>query len=195
MFNTIRRALTRFATEEDASLIAEAVIILPVLTWWYVGSLAFFQAYEARNINLKAAYTVSDMISREDSGVDAAYIEGLQDVFAYLTLGNGTDPAIRVTLVRCTSNCDVDDGSRVLELDWSYGAGGKGALINANMSAYLDRIPLMPLGDRVILLETFVTYTPPFNVGLNVSDFQNLVVTRPRFVPVMCFEGVTCTMS
>ncbi|MGB8624088.1 MAG: hypothetical protein WCD16_14860 [Paracoccaceae bacterium] len=195
MFDRIRQNLVRFAADESASLIAEAVIILPLLAWWWVASLVFFQAYDARNINMKAAYTISDMLSREDGGVDSSYIEGLGDVYAYLTAGQGVNSAIRVTLVRCDDNCDKDDATRVLHKDWSYGTNGKDALDDSDLPNYLTQVPMMPQGDRVIMVETFIDYTPPFNVGLTVDNFRNFVVTRPRFVPVICFDGVTCTTS
>lgn len=193
MLRQIRRALSRFHTDQSASLIAEAVIILPVLAWWYVGSLTFYQAYDARNVNVKAAYTISDMLSRENGSVTTGYLDGLENVFSYLTAGAGTDPAIRISLLKCSENCGDEDPGRVLQLDWSYATGGHRQLNNADMDSYKSKIPLIPLGDRVIVVETFMTYTPSFNVGLTRSSFQNLVVTRPRFVPVLCLQGVQCS--
>jgi len=194
MLHRITQTLRRFMRDETAAVVAEGVIILPTLAWWYVGSLTFFQAYEAKNVNLKAAYTISDMISREDGSVNAAYINGLSDVFTYLTAGSGSNPAIRVTLLRCSQNCD-NDATRVLTLDWSYGTNGKAALVDANLPNYKSKIPLKPLGDRVVMIETFMNYSPSFNVGLTDSDFQNTIITRLRFVPILCFDGITCTIS
>ncbi|NHX27110.1 hypothetical protein HA397_24355 [Escherichia coli] len=53
-------------------------------------------------------------------------------------------------------------------------------------------VPIMTLGDRAVIVETWSSYSPPFNVGLNDEDFQNIVVTRPRFVPTICYTGVNC---
>lgn len=192
MWLNLKYELTRFWREEDASMIAEGVIALPTLAWWYVGSLVFFQAYEARNINIKAAYTISDMISREDGAVNANYIEGLDNVFTYMTSGEGTDQAIRVSSLYCSTNCDQTDATRTLKMDWSYGTGGKGVLVEADMATYAQYVPLMTQGDRVVMVETFSTYSAPFNVGLSDKDFTNIVVTRPRFVPVICFTGTNC---
>lgn len=195
MLNSLRRALARFAADESASLVAEAVLILPVLAWWYVGSLTFFQAYQARNTNVKAAYTISDMLSRENGSVNAAYLDGLTDVFRYLTAGAGNNPAVRITMMKCTQNCADEDPGRVLGMDWSYATGGRRTLTGDDLPSYQSKIPLTPLGDRVIVVETFMTYTPSFNVGLTQSSFQNIVVTRPRFVPVLCFDGIACSAS
>lgn len=183
----IKQAVAAFLRDEDASLTVEAVLILPILVWWYAASLVFFDAYDARNVNLKAAYTVSDMLSREMDEVNAGYIEGLSDVFEYLTAGHGTNGAIRVTLVRCHSDCDKD--TRVLKKDWSYGTNGKTALVDANMDNYQDDVPIMPQGDRVIMVETWMDYSAAFDVGLTTESFENIVITRPRFVPQLVWES------
>lgn len=182
-----RQAIAEFLRDEDASLTVEAVLILPILTWWYAASMVFFDAYDARNVNLKAAYTVSDMLSREMDEVNAGYIEGLSDVFVYLTAGHGTNGAIRVTLVRCDSDCDKD--TRVLKKDWSYGTNGKTALVDADMTDYLDDVPVMPMGDRVIMVESWMDYAAAFDVGLTANSFENIVITRPRFVPQLVWES------
>jgi len=181
---SLKTALTRFARDESGLITAEAVIAMPILVWWYVGSFVFFDAYQARNINLKAAYTVSDMLSREDGEVNAAYIEGLEDIYTYLTDGSGSNAALRVTLVKCSENCGLDNGYRVLDLDWSYATSSMAALTAGELVSYLDDIPLMPEGDRVIMIESFIDYEPAWQVGIfDPSDFDNIIVTRPRFVP------------
>ena len=47
LFHMLRNRITEFARDERASLVAEAVLILPALVWWYVGSMVFFQGYQA----------------------------------------------------------------------------------------------------------------------------------------------------
>lgn len=188
----IARALTRFGRDEWGTMTMEAVIMLPILIWWYLGGLVFFDAYQARSINLKAAYTVSDLISRSVSGeVATSDLEGLADLFGYLTADKGENAEIRVTLVRCAEDCD--EATRTLELDWSWASGSQGRLSSGDLSGYQGDIPVMPAGDRVILVETFLDYEPVFNVGLSASAHEHIVVTRPRFVPQICLTGVTCT--
>ncbi len=183
MTNPIRHLIRRFCKDETASLVAEAVIMLPLLVWWYVGGLVFFHGYEARNVNMKAAYTVSDMLSREDAAVGPAYVEGLGNIFAYLISGSGSGSEVRVSVVRCTENCTQGATGRVLAIDWSYSTGSRPALTDADLPGYEDVIPVTPLGDRVIVLESKADYSPAFNIGLTADSFANTVVTRPRFVP------------
>ncbi len=183
MANPIRRITHRFFKDETASLVAEAVIMLPLLVWWYVGGLVFFHGYEARNVNMKAAYTVSDMLSREDAAVGPAYVEGLGNIYAYLIAGSGFDSEVRVTLLRCSDNCNAGATDRELRTDWSYSTGSRPPLTDADLTGYAEVIPVMPLGDRVILLESKANYQAAFNVGLTADNFENVLVTRPRFVP------------
>jgi len=191
MLHRLTSALARFRQGERGWMTAEAVLILPVLVWWYLGSLVFFDAYDARSVNLKASYTISDLFSRNlDGRIDANEIEAMSDLFVYLTAGHGSDSALRVSLIHCTDKCD--EAGRELGLDWSYGTNGKAALVDADLRDYDDIIPVMPLGDRVFIVETLTHYQPPFNVGLTEKSYSNVVVTRPRFVAAPCLEGVNC---
>jgi len=193
--STLRERLRRFARDEQASVLAELVLIMPPLMAFFVGMLVYFDAYVAKDVNLKAAYTVADMLSRESDPVDSTYLEGLDDVFDYLTAGSGTNGMIRVTLVRCTKDCLDPAKPRVLATDWSYATDTREALTDADLVDFDSVIPTMPLGERVILMETFTDYTPAFNVGIPQTDFDNIVVTRPRFAPQICFQGETCGLS
>ncbi|WP_212523992.1 hypothetical protein [Actibacterium sp. MT2.3-13A] len=191
MPNALRAAIARFRRDERGWMTAEAVIILPLLVWWYLGGLVFFDAYDARSVNLKASYTISDLFSRNlDGRIETGEIEAMSDLFDYLTAGSGTDGAIRVSLVRCAEKCA--EAGRKLALDWSYGSNARGALSAADLPDYDAVIPIMAAGDRVFVVETFTSYHPPFNVGLTENSYSNVVVTRPRFVAAPCLVGAAC---
>lgn len=191
MKHAIARILRRFSKEEKGTLTVEAVLILPILVWWWVASLVFFDAYQALNVNQKAAFTVSDMISREmgDEPVDATYMNGMGAVFGYLTAGHGTNSAIRVTEIYCDHNCDLNNPSRRVYVDWSYATDSRPPLDNDSIENFVDQIPIMTRQDRAIMVETFMDYTAAFNVGLQDGNYQNLVVTRLRFAPKLCWES------
>lgn len=191
MLHHIKSTLTRFRQEERGAMTTEAVIILPVLIWWLLGSLVFFDAYQARSINLKASYTISDLVSRNTEGkIATTDIVGLDKLFTYLTSGHGTDGALRITMVYCSENCDTE--ARTLRRDWSYATGGKAELSDGDIARYKDAVPQAPQGERLIMVETYMTYEPVFNVGLDDSGYQNTVLTRPRFTPTICLTGYTC---
>lgn len=187
------KTISRFWAEEDANIFAEGVMILPFLALFYVGIVDYFQTYEAKATNIRAAYTISDILSREDTSVDANYLNGLHTVFSFLTDNAGADPAIRVTVVYCEENCELGSASRAFKMDWSYGVG-MSALVEGQLTEYDDDLPVMSAGDRALLVETSVNYTPAFEaVGLDNISFENTIVTRPRWVPVVCFTGINCS--
>lgn len=194
----LRRALGRFARDEEGTLSVEAVIILPLLLWGFLATFTFFDAYRVRNLALKANYAISDLLSREIMPVNMDYLLGLEGIYTFLT--EGGDPAwVRVTVVRCTDRCD-DPDARVVKRDWSKATDGVRTHSNTDIADTYDPvIPMIAKGERVIMVETMMHYEPPFSFGLTgipERDFRDVVMTRPRFVPKLCWEGVdTCDNS
>jgi hypothetical protein len=171
-----------FSRDLRGSMSVEAVLILPLLFWWYVASFQFFDALREKNVNMKAAYTIADMISRERNAIDSDYINGLNRVFDYLT--NSNQPTwIRVSSVYW------DGEDKVYRKSWSWATKNHTKNTDAMIQANKDRIPVMPVGDTVILVETFSAYEPIFNVGLNNMWYDQFIVTRPRFASQVVFEG------
>ncbi len=60
------------------------------------------------------------------------------------------------------------------------------------LQAYKDRIPVMPNGDTVVLVETFMAYTPVFKVGLDPRWFQTFITTAPRFASCVPWQTAGC---
>ena len=71
----LRQAGKRFCTSERGTAPVEAVIVTPLLFWWYLASYQYFDAFREKNASQKAAYAISDLISRETEEIDTAYIE------------------------------------------------------------------------------------------------------------------------
>ena len=186
----LKAALHRFAREVRGSLSVETALVFPLLTGLYVGSFVWFDAFRAQNTNLKAAYTISDMISRETLPVDDVYLNGLNTIFDYLTFSRHPTH-VRVTTVKCTDKCD-DDAARDLEVCWSWASTGRLPHTQSSFAMFEDKVPLMPKGDTVIFTETFMAYEPAFNVGIGAQSFENFIVTRPRFAPQINYNGESC---
>ncbi len=185
-FALIRARLAAFRDDARGSLSVEAALILPLLCWFYVASFVWFDAFRTQNANLKASYTLADMLSRETDPITETYLKGLNKVYDYLTTTRHPT-YIRVTTVKCTDDCATE--ARTLQVDWSYATEGRTKHTNATLGAFKDKIPLMPQGDTVILLETFMAYEPLFNAGLPAKSLENYIVTRPRFAPQLLYAG------
>jgi len=184
--NLLTARLKSFREDATGTLSVEAALILPLLCWFYVASFVWFDAFKTQNVNLKASYTLADMLSRETETVTDTYLTGLNGVYDYLT--NTRHPTyIRVTTVKCMSDCT--NAARHLHVDWSYATEGRPPIDHAGIQTYKDKIPFMPQGDTVILLETFMAYEPLFNAGIPASSFENYIVTRPRFSSKVDYGG------
>jgi Flp pilus assembly protein TadG len=184
-----------FGAGERGSMPAEGVMAATVLIWWYIASFQFFDAYRQKNINLKAAYTVADMLSREtgpvpgdpnSTPINQAYISGLNTVFEYLTYSK------KPTWVR-VSSVYWDDDQHKYRIDWSANsAPNHEVMTTVKLQDYANRIPVLPVGDTVIVVETFMAYEPIFNMGLDAQWFTTFITTAPRFASCLPWENNGC---
>ncbi len=185
LMHRLRLICTRFHRDSEGSMPTEGVIAFAFLAWWYVASYQFFDAFRQKNVNLKAAYTISDLLSRE-TGYDASiagsvpidqdYIDGLNKVFDYLTYSN------RPTWIRVTSVKYYDVAKKYM-VHWSATSSNVTFPAHNNTSINKEawRLPVMPAGDTVILVETSMAYDPIFTFVLPSSWVSKFIVTRPRF--------------
>lgn len=173
----IAEILRRFGAEQRGALSVEAVIILPVLIWTLMASFVFWDAFRTQNTHMKAAYAVTDMLSREMTSINTAYISGMHSVFRYMTQAEG-ETWMRVTSVRYRA---VDDSYRVL---WSRttNAGRAPPYTDASLVPLRPRIPVMANDDTIIIVETWQDYQPLFNVGIGRRLMDEFIVTRPRWL-------------
>ncbi len=175
-------ALKRFARETSGSVVVESVLILPLLVWAYVATFVYFDAFRTQNVNLKAAYTLADMLSRRTDMVDAAYVDGLNRVYDYLSHARGT------TALRVTSICH-DTKKAGYVVGWSYATKGAAPMTDAALGGFSAQLPQMPTDESVIVVESTLDYQPLFNVGIGRTTFSQFIATRPRFAPQVLFAG------
>lgn len=191
----IINALRRFGRDEEGNLILEAVLVMPFMLWAYAGLFVYWDAFRSINSVQKAAYTVSDMISREMVTISPAYLEGMDTMIERL-IDQDQDVSLRVTSVMCNGQgadqCNDAGGSN--EVHWSVSPGGSMPPLTTTALQAMDaRIPDMSDGDYVVIVEVTVGYAPSFNVGVSDMDIQQFIVTRPRFVPRICMTGYACS--
>ena len=177
---SLRKRLGRFASDQDANVAIEATIILPVMFWAYLTMFSIFDAYRQYTESQKAAYTISDLISRQTTPLDAAFIDSTRELFDTMTRTIDR-PSVRVTIVKY--DLDTDDYT----VEWSESRGSFLALDDADIADWDSRLPVMPDEENVIIFETLSTYDPPFNTGLENQTISNFVFTRPRYAPQVCW--------
>ena len=174
----------RFGSGTRGSVSVEFVLMIPILFWAFMASFVFFDGYRQSSVNLKAAYTIGDLVSRETAAITDEYVDSMFALLGMLT--RATSPiTLRISVARW------DSGDNRYYIDWSEARGtGILAMTDADILALQAELPLMPDNERVILIETTNTFVPLFNVGLGNVDLDNFVFTRPRFAPQVVFASL-----
>lgn len=181
----LKHQLRRFRDQEDGLVMTEFLIMLPLLVWTFMALFIYWDAFRTINEAQKAAYSVSDLISRQ-STIDAAWVDGMQSTTEYL-MSRAPNVRMRITSVKYK---EADDSYYVL---FSRSPGNKMPQLNsAGVKAMQDRIPIMADQNSVVIVETEVSYDPAFNVGIPDHTFDNFIVTRPRNDLQVCFVGLPC---
>ena len=180
--HALKRAVVKFRNE-SGSFSVEAVLMFPMLVWAFVAMFVFFEGLRESNINLKATYTISDLLSRETDLIDDDYLVGMNNVYAWLTRSQNP-VSLRVTAVR------YDAGSDSHIRMWSEGVGQVGLTQEQVDTHVTPNVPIMADASWAVIVETWGTYTPIMDIGLAETDIYNFVVTSPRFADILNYEGV-----
>lgn len=176
-------AWKNFWNDTRGVISVEIALILPLLIWTFAAIATFFDAYRSRSIAEKAAYTVSDMLSRETNAITDTYIDNTLTFFDALA-DSQTGSSLRVSVISWNSAMNS------YEIDWSEARGaGFLALDNDDVDDIEPRLPLMSDHDALILVETLNRYTPVIDVGLGEINIDTFVFTRPRYAPQLAFDG------
>jgi hypothetical protein len=146
-------------------------------------TFSLHDAFRYKSLNIKAAYTISDALSRETEAIDYTYLDGMIEVLEFLTRSDGPY-SLRVTLVRYNAK------QNKYIADWSKTRGGFDELGNRDLEDLFHKLPNLVHNERVIVVETETEYVPPFKVaGLNEERlFYNFGFTRPRFAPKIVWQ-------
>ncbi len=195
LLRRLRLKTRNFRQDETGSMAAEGVIAALFLSWWYVSSFQIFDAFKQKSVNTKAAYTIADMLSREtgptatdpnSTQINQAYVNGLNKMFDYLTYSR------KPTWIRVSSVYFADDDNKY-RVDWSATSGtGHPAMTTPMLASYRNKLPALPPGDSVVLVETFMAYEPIFNMGLTAHIYTTFITTAPRFASCIPWQNGNC---
>jgi hypothetical protein len=209
MHNLKRRFIT-FLRADDGLVLAEALIMLPLLIWALIAMFNYWDVFRTINVTQKAAYSIADLLSRQKNTIPLAYANGLKNVMTFLTPG-GHPVKMRITSFECvspalasqpgvTQPCNASKGSYKLLFSHPSETSVT-ALTEANIQAWkVDRIPTLTNGQSVFVVETSVEFQTQIKsaiaglmVGVTDNTFGTFIVTRPRHRR-LCLEGTTtCT--
>ncbi len=184
----LTQKIMRFLRDEKGTVLVDAMMLMPMLVWGYVGLFAYFDSYRSINTVQKASYTIADLLSRsqDSDGIDDAYLSGM------LATLNAIIDTQQSDKIRVTSYTWSQANNRYEVIFSRSPNSAMTALTTANLATMTDRLPLMADGDSAVLLETEVAYTPPMAYGLEPTTLHQFIVTRPRFLPKLCHESFAC---
>lgn len=178
---SLRIFLRRWLDDTRGALTVETIILFPVLLGAFLALVVFFDVFRTQKVNVSASYTLSDLLSRQVAPVTPAYMEGLHDIYDHISRANHAT-SLRVSSVYWNV---INEQYQVV---WSYATRGGTPLGNAELNQSIDRLPIIPRSDTVILMEATMHYRPPFAQGIGNQTFAHFVVTRPRFAPQIIFQ-------
>ncbi len=166
----------RFFHKQEGVVSIEAIIVFPLLFWSMWTAYTYFDGYRQGARNLKAAFAIADILSREKSDVNAQYITSMYELQQFM-IADRSAVSMRISFVRW----DEDD-ERHYRL-WSCVRGESfEKLNNETVLDLADRLPVMADNARMILVETKDLYTRPFKIGFGDHQFaiDKFIFTQPR---------------
>ncbi|WP_438990920.1 TadE/TadG family type IV pilus assembly protein [Lentibacter sp.] len=182
LWSYLKSRLKAFREETGGTVSVEFIIMAPIVFWAYASMFSWFDAYRQVSVHQKAAFTIADMISRETEPLNGLYINSTRRLAQFLTRAPEL-PDLRISVIRYVERIDQ------FRLDWSQHRGDIERLRHTDVRKWHDKLPMLVDGERIILVETKMSYTPPFLWGLMENhDLSTFVFARPRFAPQVCFN-------
>lgn len=176
------RRAARFRRDGRGSVSIETVIIMPVLIFTLGMTVLLSDMFRSQTISLKAAYTVADTLSRRVDPVDGAYLDGMETLYRLLA-----DASHGVSLR--VSSIAFDNVADLYIVIWSYPASGGDPLTTETLNKGMQaRLPSLPPGETVILVETGTQWRSFLPRMFPSRDFVQVVFTRPRFTSQLRFD-------
>jgi hypothetical protein len=184
MLNHIKSRLTAFLRDDDGNMSIEALVFIPFVITLLASTFSFYDAFRFKALNTKAAFTISDALSRQTDAITPAYIDGMVSTLAFLTRSE-SHYSLRVTMVRYDANDET------YNVGWSQARGEFSPMTASGITEITDQLPSLLHNEVVILVETQTDYDTPFPINGFMTDdlFYNFAFTRPRFAPQLIWSG------
>lgn len=173
----LKRWLGRFWRNQNGVVTIEAVMIFPLLFWSSWTAYTYFDGYRQGASNLKAAYAIADIISREKNAITKQYITNMYELQKFM-ISDRSAVSMRISFVWYS-----EDDDRHYKY-WSCVRGESFDELDDDtlLNEYRDRIPVMADKATMILVETKDWYTRPFKIGFGDHSFgiDKFMFTQPR---------------
>lgn len=197
--------LKRFAQNLSGSVSVEAIIMLPILLWLVAAMAVFVDVFRTKSAMDKAAFTISDVLSRETNAITPEYLTNVRSLFEELAGVEDNSASVRVSLVEWgvadvtagaeTPDSEHTDGEHVidggdtpqetatgsdinweLQIAWSEERGDAFYPLTSDDLTDIEAfLPEFAKTDTLILVETYYNYQPLYDIGLMQAGFRSEV--------------------
>lgn len=194
ILQTLKGSLRRFSRNEEGLASVEMIMVLPIYLFCIMGTFTLWDAYDVVNRSQKAAYSVSDLLTRnqDQQGVSEAYVTGMFNTMQYM-VGPTLPVRTRVTSVF------YSQARNRYEVLWSRSSVPSIPRLTTNtLPSIQSHLPVMYDGDALVVIEANVEFEPVLGtslwslVDMEAFTMRHVVVTRPRFLPKICLRNVAC---
>ncbi len=179
MMHNVWKKLKHPLHDSSGSVTVEFVIWFPILMFWLLGTIVFFDAFKARSNLSSANATVADIISRgsENSDLYMTLLYNMQTAMLPRTSGNG----LRISSIQFSIDPDIPGDLGSYEVEWSAVAGAASVvLVDAEIE--INALPNMYDGESLLFVESSVPFVPLTTyLGINFQTIRNQVAISPRY--------------
>jgi hypothetical protein len=192
----LKEKFRSYLRDEDGVVLAETLLILPFLIWTMVALFVFWDVWRTINIGQKAAYSIADMLSRQEDPINPAFTTNLVNVLNFLT------PAAPQQALRVTSfEFDETNDKYCLLFSTTTNATAAPAKTETQIQEWRtdDKIPTLVDRESVFVVETWVDFVPDFDTGvLNIgptlaaATYGEFIVTSPRHRRLVLTGNTNC---
>lgn len=177
----LRASLREFAKDERGIILAETLILLPMMIWGFIALVVYWDIFRVINTTQKAAYSIADLLSRQGV-ITSSFVNGIDNINTFLTPGS-PDAKILITSLQ------FDAAKNNYCLIFSISPNNKVTTVytQATVQALKPQIPILSDLESVVIVETWVQYDPAFRTGamnfapgVSSQVLKQFIVTRPR---------------
>ena len=177
-FNKLTTHMRQFLGDARGSVNVEGAIFLPFLLATIVATMVFYDAFRKDSLGDKATFTIGDMLSRETDYITPEYVDSAKQLFSFLTGSPDAENTLRVSVVAYNASTGG------YNVRWSQVRGGHAMpLTDADLANAQDQLPVMVHAEQVILVDSYLDYDWPVDLGFQDEVMIARVFTRPRFAP------------
>jgi len=173
------KILKRPLKDSSGSLTVEFVLWFPILMFWLLGTIVFFDAFKARGNLSAASATLADIVSRGTT-ISADYVITLHNLQTAM-LPRTSDNGLRISSIQFNIDPDIVDDPGSYSVEWSAIAG---AAVDVLLDDDIDvaSMPNMYDSESVLFIESSVPYVPLTTyLGITFQTLRTELAISPRY--------------